>query len=148
MKDQKAIMRLLQDRIPRGHALASIARDTGIPATELAATAKMAGMHYKNQRPTLEQILSAVRMVMDYNQTIRDAAEMYGLSRSAVHRWVQRARAQAVGIRAEEPDALTFHDRPRGTTCPVHGRITISPCVACAAERSRDRRLVPMGYSS
>lgn len=122
-----AITRMLAERVRRGHTLIEISRSTRIAKKLLAALARHAKIRYKHQHPTAEQQKAAVRAVVVEGLTFRAAATQVGMSRSAVHRLVQRQRNKQVD------SAGDFRVEARHWRCPIHGKITVYPCVACAA---------------
>lgn len=56
----------------------------------------------------------------------REAARVAGVCRAAVGRW-------ALKWRQLEPSAEEVHFESQSGVCEVHGRVTVWPCVACAA---------------
>ena len=128
-----AITRMLADRVRSGHTLIEISRTTRINKKVLAALARHAKIRYKHQHPSRQQMKAAVDAVVKEGMTFRAAAVAVGMSRSAVHRLVQRARARVVD------SAGPLKVEQREWRCPVHGRLKVWPCVACAASGSGTR---------
>lgn len=125
-----AITRMLAERVRRGHTLIEISRSTKIAKKVLAALARHAKIRYKHQHPTAEQQKAAVKAVVVEGLTFRAAATKVGMSRSAVHRLVQRQRNKQID------SAGAFKVETRHWRCPIHGALTVYPCVACAAVAS------------
>lgn len=133
-----AITRMVADRVRRrGEALASIARTTGVPTSHLAKLARCAGIRYKHQHATPEQIKAAMRAVTHDGLTFRAAARQHGMSKTAVHRFVQRRRVRAV----DAVGKVKFRKPKKAWRCPRHGMVEFDPCVICLAlgiESARD----------
>lgn len=127
---EAALVRLLADRAGRrGHSLRTISRATGICRIQLAAIARAAGIRYKHQHASPQQIQAAMNAVIRDGLTFRAAAAKTGISKTAVHRFVQRRRhrlTDAVG-------KVRFRHAKQAYRCPVHGLVNVVPCVACAA---------------
>lgn len=84
-----------------------------------------------------EKLETAKRLLMKTNLPLSEIARRSGLrSRSAVYKVrdeLQRKSERAAG---------SFQPRRENRVCKVHGPVTIWPCVACAAEKARERRAV------
>lgn len=127
-----AITKMIAQRVrQRGQSLAEISRSTGIPPAHLAKLAKLAGIRYRNQRASPERIKGAMLAVTVEGLTFRAAARRYGMSKTAVHRFIQKRRQRSIDA------AGAFKVERRTWRCPVHGKITVFPCVACAARENR-----------
>lgn len=126
-----AITRMIADRVRRrGEALAQIARTTGIPTSHLARLARAAGIRYKHQHATPEQIRAAMAAVIDEGLTFRAAARKHGMSKTAVHRFVQKRRVKAV----DAVGKVKFRREKKAWRCPRHGLVEYHPCVICIAQ--------------
>lgn len=130
-----AITRMVADRVRRrGQALSTIARTTGVPTTHLARLARAAGVRYKHQHATPQQIKAAMRSVTREGLTFRAAAIKHGMSKTAVHRFVQTDRNRSV----DAVGKVKFRKPKQAWRCPRHGMVEYQPCVICLA--SVDRR--------
>lgn len=131
-RTDRAIALMIHERVRRrGHSLAEIARTSGVPKPYLQAVAKAAGINYRNRKPSVEEQQKAIRTVIDRGLTFRQAARATGLSKTAVHRMVQRKRRALADSAGPARFEEQFH------VCPKHGRLTLWPCVACMAEAAR-----------
>jgi DNA invertase Pin-like site-specific DNA recombinase len=131
--EDRAITRMIVDRVRRrGNSLAEIARTSGIELNRLVRLARLANVHYRNRRASPERIRLAIKAVIDEGLPFRAAARRYGMSKTAVHRFVQKQRNKIVD------SAGDLKVERRQWRCEVHGPITVFPCVACAAQSARD----------
>lgn len=126
-RDQSALTRMLEDRVQRGDSLAQIARTTHLKATMLRRVAKRNGIRYRNQRPQKRVVNAAISDVVLHGLSVRQAARNRGLSKTAVHRYVQQRRQKTI----DRAGAVRFETR--SGVCPEHGPVTVWPCVACLA---------------
>lgn len=126
----RAVVRLIADRVRRGDSLATIAKATGIPNSTLKRLARMAGIRYKHQHATPEQIKAAIAAVTKQGMTFRAAGAKHGMSKTAVHRFVQRRRIRAV----DAVGPVKFRHERQQWRCPEHGWVQFRPCVMCVAE--------------
>lgn len=125
-----AITRMIADRVRRrGEALAHISRTTGVPTSHLARLARAAGIRYKHQHATPEQIQAAMRSVIDDGLTFRAAGRKHGMSKTAVHRFVQRRR----NLNVDAVGKVKFRREKKAWRCPRHGLVAFKPCVICTA---------------
>jgi predicted DNA-binding protein (UPF0251 family) len=131
-KMDRALTLLIADRVKRGHSLGQIAHALRVSNKKLIALARKAKIRYKHRRATTKQIEAAVRAVVDEGLTFRASAERHGMSKTAVHRFVQRRRNKAVDAAGD----LVIEKRK--WRCPEHGWVSVFPCVACAARSARD----------
>lgn len=122
-----AITRMIADRVGRGQTLAEISRTTRIARKRLARLASTAKIRYKHQHPSPQLVETAIRAVVDLGMTFRAAAKAHGISRTAVHRFVQRRRRQFVDTAGD------LKVESREWKCAIHGRLKVWPCVACEA---------------
>jgi len=132
---EQAIVRMIADRVRHGTSLAAMSKSTGIPIPNLAKLARQAGIRYKHQHQSPEAIRRAVKLVVDGGLTVRAAASVSGLSKTAVHRFVVKQRRKVVDAAGPikfEQSAQTGK-RQKTWICPEHGKVTWWPCVICAA---------------
>lgn len=130
----QSITHMIADRVRRrGEALAHIARSTGVPTSHLARLARSAGIRYKHQHASPEQIRAAMSAVIDQGLTFRAAASKHGMSKTAVHRFVQRRRVKSV----DAVGKVKFRRRKQAWRCPRHGWVEYDPCVICTAQGHR-----------
>ncbi|OYW19247.1 MAG: hypothetical protein B7Z55_09230 [Planctomycetales bacterium 12-60-4] len=125
------ITRMIVDRVGRGHTLVEIERAARIGKKRLADLARRANIRYKHMHPTPEQIETAIRAVVDHGMTYRAASKVHGISRTAVHRFVQQRREKFI----DTAGALKVEKRE--WKCPIHGKLQVWPCIACAALQRR-----------
>lgn len=131
--EDRAITRMIADRVRRrGNSLAEIARTTGIERTRLAKLAQLAGVHYRNRRASPARITAAMQAVVADGLTFREAGSRHGMSKTAVHRFVQRRRNRSID------QAGPLKVEVKSWRCPEHGKITVYPCIACMATAARD----------
>lgn len=143
-KEDLAITRMIAIRVSRGESLDRIARTSKIPYSRVRKLACQAKIRYKHRRASQEQIRSAIHAVRNEGCTFRQAAQQTGISRTAVHRYVARRRQQSIDAAGElklVDGSREFSRHKRSWQCPEHGRVTVWPCVACAAlEAHRAKR--------
>ncbi len=138
--EEMAITRMIRARTARGESLERIARTSRIPYSRVRMLAREAGIRYKHQRPTPEQIRSAIKAVRDEGCTFRAAGAKFDMSRTAVHRYVAQRRQQSIDSAGDvrfEDGAKSFSRHKRSWRCPEHGRVTVWPCVMCAALKAK-----------
>lgn len=129
-REDRAITLMIASRVRKyGHSLAAISRSSGVPLSKLVALARKAKIRYKHQRADPSQIESAVRAVVDEGLTFRASAARHRMSKTAVHRFVQKRRNKAID------SAGNLIIAKRKWRCPVHGWVTVFPCVACASTK-------------
>ena len=148
-EDELAIVRMIASRTSRGETLLRIAITSRLGKTPRTSydmvqrLAWLAGLSYRNKRPSRAQVRRAVDAVRNRGMTFRQAAEAFGLSRSAVHRYVIKQRRksidQAGAFKVQSGDTL-YSRQKREWHCPEHGRLVAWPCVACAALAARHKR--------
>jgi predicted HTH domain antitoxin len=136
----RALVAMIADRVRRGDSLERIARTTRISYSRLRTLARTAGIRYKHQRPSQDQIKTAIAAVRDRGCTFRKAAELAQMSRTAVHRLISRMRQRVVDSAGDFKvidGAVAYSKHKRSWRCAIHGRVTVWPCIACAAEAAR-----------
>ena len=109
-----------------------VSREMGLPANLIYRIARTAADRYTGRHLTDEEIAAVNQLRELGGLTIRKTARQLGLSKTAVGR-AARARflkVQDHGGTEVKPEELKVPKR-----CPVHGRVTLWPCVACAATR-------------
>ena len=139
-QEEIAITRMIAVRTARGESLERIARTSRIPYARVRNLAVAAKIKYRNRRPSPAQIKAAIRAVRNQGLTFRQAASEHDMSRTAVHRYVAARRQAAVdraGDVAFTDGARNFSKNKLTWRCPVHGLVTVWPCVACTALSSR-----------
>ncbi len=139
-QEEMAITRMIASRVARGQSLEHIARTSRLAYSRVRNLARLAGIRYKHRRATPEQIKGAIDAVRNRGATFRAAAQAFGMSRSAVHRFVQARRQRSIDAAGElklVDGNREFSRHKRSWRCAVHGRVTVWPCVACAAIGAR-----------
>ncbi len=137
---EAALAKMIARRVKRGESLDKIARTSGVSYSKLRAIARQARIRYRNQRPTQDQIDTAISLIMDGGATFRAAAAISAMSRTAVHRLITKLRArnlQSAGEMQFQDGAAQYSPSKRQWRCAIHGAVRIWPCVACAAESAR-----------
>lgn len=135
-RQERAIVLMTKARVARGESLERIARTSRIPYALIRGLARRAGIRYKHQRPTKEQIRDCIAAVRDQGATFRAAALQFGMSKTAVHRYVAARRRKSIDAAGDvqfEDGHREFSRHKRSWHCPVHGRVVVWPCVACGA---------------
>ena len=137
MDSTRPIARMIASRQSRGHSLAQIAADVHIDANELKQICLQFGLPLRPPSPSAATVRACVRDVMDGDLSISESADLHGLGKTTVHRFVQRHRKKDLdsvgGVAFEEVTSTEKH------VCPKHGPVTVWPCVACAALEYRLR---------
>ncbi len=140
-REERAILRMLDDRTRRQQSLSEIARTSRVSKKKLVTLAHSAGIRYRNQHATPDQIQMVIRAVVDQGLTFRAAAKLASISKTAAHRYVMKERDQMVSARGEIQFRMPRRYAPRQDKglwrCPVHGLVRVKPCVACLAENAR-----------
>ena len=108
-------------------SICTISRLTRASRKRLFGIARSEHLEYRNRRPTKQQVKLAVSAVVKDGLSIRQASELAGISRSAVSRYVL-ARRERIASRGNQTNFTAKQWR-----CPVHGPVSVHPCVACAA---------------
>jgi hypothetical protein len=140
---ERAIVQMIRARVARGESLERIARTSRLPYSMIRGLARVANIRYKHRRPSKEQIRDCIAAVRDHGCTFRAAAQMYGMSKTAVHRYVAAKRRKSIDAAGEvqfEDGHREFSRNKRSWLCPVHGRVVVWPCVACGALAAKGRR--------
>lgn len=136
----QAIVAMIRDRAARGETLKRIAHTSGIYFDKIKLLAKQYVEHYPNKWASPEQRQLAIRLVIEDGHSLRVAARYCSMSRSAVHRVISRQRESELAECGElQPidGAREFSRLKQTWTCPTHGKVTLWPCVACAAIAAR-----------
>ena len=128
---EREIASIISVRSQERVSIADVAKELGLRRSLAVAIARKVGVKYKHKRPNNRDVAAAVRAVERDGLTSRAAARAVGISRSAVSRYVVGRRKSVVnssgGIRFEQKQEF----------CPIHGKLSVSPCVACAARASQ-----------
>lgn len=135
-RNEIVIRQILDSR--RGQSIGSVADKCGLNKKYLLQMARRIGLRYRNRRPTSREVNEAMLLVLNGGKSFRKASTDSGISRSALHRYVMAKRETIAG--AGEDEGLHVK-RVKQWTCPVHGRISIYPCVACAAAAAKKQRV-------
>lgn len=144
--EEHAIVRMIRERVKRGESLDQISRTSGIYYERLHRLARAAEIRYKHRRPTDEQREEALKLVRDRGYSFRAAAALVNMSRTAIHRWLtkQRERNLASAGDLQPIDGNREFSRNKQTwTCPIHGKVTLWPCIACAAIAAKQSQASP-----
>lgn len=137
------LLRLIRIRLRRGDTIRRISQISGASVDRLCRIAKKEGLRYPNQYASPEQQNQVLQLVETDDVSIRQAARVAGISRSAAHRVIARKRSaicdQAVAteasFRSDKKKSRPIAPRVvRPYRCPTHGMVTLMPCVACAAD--------------
>lgn len=126
--------------VSRRSTAGRIANTLGINKKRFLSVAKSLGLLYRNKRPTRGEVHKAMLLVIENDYSFRGAAEASGISRSALHRYVQKHR-----VRLSDRVSTEIKIRPVSWRCPIHGPLTVMPCIACAAQASKRLQLTAVG---
>lgn len=141
-REEWAIVAMIRARVTQGETIERISRTSRLPYTSLRLLAVRAGIRYKHKRPSEEQVKAAVAAVCNEGLTFRAAGSRFGISRTAIHRYVVKKRAKSIDSAGEvkfEDGSREFNPNKRTWNCPTHGRVTVWPCVACMALAAKRR---------
>lgn len=139
-REDIAITRMIAARVRRGESLERIARTARISYCRVRTLAVKAKIRYRGRKPNAAQIKAAIAAVRSQGKTFRQAAEMCEMSRTAVHRYVNKRRQAAIDRAGDvqfQDGNREFSKHKRSWRCPEHGLVTVWPCVACAARAVR-----------
>ncbi len=139
-RQDRAIVCMIRARASRGESLERISRTSRLPYALIRGLARRARVRYKHQRPTKEQIANCIAAVRDHGATFRAAATMYGMSKTAVHRYVAAKRRRSIDSAGEvvfQEGNREYSRHKRSWHCPEHGRVIVWPCVACEALKAK-----------
>lgn len=142
-RQERAIVLMTKARVARGESLERIARTSRIPYARIRQLARAAGLKYKHQRPSADQVRGCIAAVRDHGMTFRQAAMQFGMSKTAVHRYVAARRQRSIDSAGDvkfEEGHREFSRHKRSWSCPVHGRVIVWPCVACEAMKAKSAR--------
>lgn len=131
-RNEIVIQQILDAR--RGQSIGTVADKCGLNKKYLLQIARRIGLRYRNRRPTRQEISQAMLLVLNGGESFRKASADSGISRSALHRYVAAKRDKIA--RAGEDGGLHVK-QVKQWSCPVHGRISVYPCVACAAAKAK-----------
>ena len=135
-EQERAIVRMIRARVSLGESIVNISTTSGISYALIRRLSCEVGIRYKHKRPTPEQIRGAIAAVRDKGMTVRAAGRLFGMSKTAAHRYVTKVREKSIDQAGEvvfEDGHRTYAPVKKSWNCPTHGRITVWPCVACAA---------------
>lgn len=119
----------LRDGLQQRKTISQIARETGRPRQTLLEIAHRFNLDYPNRPATDEQRDAVVHAFNEIGLTMRQAAAVAGISKSAACRIVIAYRNTQI-----DDEENTFHPVPvTPYRCEHHGRMTVSPCPACEA---------------
>lgn len=126
-------LRILRS-IAAGVAYRKIAEEVGESFWRVYDLAKRVETAPRCRRLTAHQRLAIVRDLTTSNQSFARIAAKHGTSKGQVHRIAVDLRERA----AKDSGESRFTTNTRSVhTCPVHGKVSVWPCVACAATAAR-----------
>lgn len=123
---------LIRQRTASGAYYQDLAQEFGVSYQWILTFGRRHGIRSRKSFHTPEIQASAIAAVELEGLRIRAAAKNTGMSRSAVHRLVQRRRQELV----DAIDSVGFRD-VAAYRCKQHGKVTIAPCPACEAEKAK-----------
>lgn len=132
----RAIAKSLLESRGQGESIGHLGDRTGCNKKWLREVARDIGLRYRNIRPSDDEVDSAVRLVLRKGMSFRSASSAAMISRSALHRYVSEIRESKASQGEDEGLHVV---KAREWRCEIHGRITVYPCVACAAMAARKR---------
>lgn len=117
-------------RLRKGRRLREVAVELRLPYSLVRSVAAESGEPYAGRQLDRKQQAEIRRRREDKGQSIREIAREMGLPKSKVGRFARRVFLDVLA----DDDEVGFQDSgPQ--RCPVHGLVTVWPCVACAATR-------------
>lgn len=117
-------------RLRRGRRLREVAVELRLPYSLVRSVAAESGEMYAGRQLDPRQQSEIRRRREEEGQSIREIARAMGLPKSKVGRFSRRV---FLDVMADEDEVGFVDASPR--RCPVHGMVTVWPCVACAATR-------------
>lgn len=128
---EECLRRLTDEDSP---TIAQLADEVGVSYQRLYRMLKACGYRPRRTHTMLakSQNRRIRRLLMQTDFTRRKIASIVGCAKSTVDLRCKRMRRRAV--RGAETE-LRLMDAPGD--CPKHGKISVWPCVACAAEKAR-----------
>ncbi|MEO1529437.1 MAG: helix-turn-helix domain-containing protein [Planctomycetota bacterium] len=135
MSPRKQVLRMVR----RGRRLKDIARELLMPYQYVQAIAADSGEVYAGRQLDDEQRSEIERRRVDEGESIRSIASAMGLPKSKVGRYARRRFLEVE--REGQDDGVEFVDASTKSEirrCPKHGRVSVWPCVACAALEAID----------
>lgn len=117
-------------RLRRGKRIREVAVEMRVPYEFVRNVAAESGERYvgRQLRPSEEREIRWRRE--EQGQSIREIAREMELPKSKVGRFARRVYLDVVA----DEDAIGFAETEI-RRCPVHGMVSVWPCVACAATR-------------
>lgn len=109
-----------------------IARQLSLPYIRIHSIARERGMRFTGKHLTDEEKQEVQRLRELHGYTVRLTAQELGLSKTAVGR---ASRAQFLKVQDQGGTEVKPEVVKETKRCPIHGRVTLWPCVACAAIR-------------
>jgi transposase-like protein len=120
--------------IAAGVAYRKIAEDVGESFWKVYEIAKRVETKPRCRRLSAQQRLAIVRDLSTTNQSFGRIAAKHGTSKGQVHRIAVDLRERA----AKDSGEVKFATNTRTVHhCPTHGKVSVWPCVACAANAAR-----------
>lgn len=123
---------ILRDMHQRGIPLAQIGEALG--GMRVDTVSRLAIQNGLRRKPTITPEQREQIRDLSEDLPVRQIAKKVGCSRSQAGHWVIFWREREAKKRGE---LSTRQSLNRSKRCPIHGRLTLWPCVACAAENAR-----------
>lgn len=117
----------IRHRYQSGESIKRIQRETGVDPSRIYRS-----ILTEHDRRRYGRLTESAKQYIDNHpmEPIRAVARVVGISKTSV----QRYRNQSEAI-YDEP--LEVHFANVSHRCPIHGRVDVMPCVACAAMKNR-----------
>lgn len=126
-----SILRQIANKVP----YRKIAQEHGVSFWRVYEIGQRNQVPRRCQHLTARQRLAIVADLTKTNQSFRAIAARHNTSKGQVHRIAVDLRRRM----AKEAGQLEFETNTRtAKVCPKHGRVSVWPCVACAALAARD----------
>lgn len=126
-----AILRQIAAKVP----YRQIAQEHGVSFWRVYEIGQRHQVARRCQHLTARQRLAIVADLTKTNQSFRAIAAKHKTSKGQVHRIAVDLRRRA----SKEAGQMEFETNTRTThVCPKHGKLSVWPCVACAALAARD----------
>ncbi|MDM4015867.1 hypothetical protein [Roseiconus lacunae] len=118
-------------RLRQGRRIREVAVEFRVPYSVVQRIAAESGVKYCGRQLDRSQEAEIRRRREIDGQSIRTIAREMGLPKSKVGRFSRRVYLDVIA----DDDDVGFEDTTQTRRCPVHGLVTVWPCVACAATR-------------
>ncbi len=130
MQDAKAAFYDLRNR---GHSLDSARKRLGITRESARRLERAAPQHFSSKRIAGQVETALHDLLLREGVSFGEAARRIGCCKRTVIRFAKKIR----DAYAKQRGQVDFESR--SATCPIHGKISVVPCVACIANASKSQ---------